>query len=103
MALDSEEEPADLGLPAHTPEDPPIVGHLTPSPNTGNDYMAFSVLTPVAGTRGRPHLRNSPVRARGPRLTARDWSYLPGRRNRRRRRNLNRKISYLDEGEIDDC
>ena len=37
---------------------------------------------------------------RGPRLTARDWSFLPGRRNRRRRRNLQRKVVYSDEGEI---
>ena len=38
---------------------------------------------------------------RGPRLTARDWSFMPGRQNRRRRRNLARKIVYSDEGEMD--
>ena len=53
--------------------------------------------------RGRPVVRESPVRRRGPRLTARDWSFLPGRRNRRRRRNLNKKINYTDEGELTVC
>ena len=58
--------------------------------------------TPIAGQeRGRPRLRDTPVSARGPRLTARDWSFMPGRRNRRRRRNLARRISYSDEGEVD--
>ena len=33
-------------------------------------------------------------------MTARDWSFMPGRRNRRRRRNLQRRISYSDEGEV---
>ena len=33
-------------------------------------------------------------------MTARDWSYMPGRRNRRRRRNLQRRINYSDEGEV---
>ena len=56
--------------------------------------------TPVQQMRGRTRFRESPVRARGPRLTARDWSYLPGRRNQRCRRNLNQKISYSDEGEV---
>ena len=36
---------------------------------------------------------------RGPRMTVRDWSFMPGRRNRRRRRNLKRRIIYSDEGE----
>ena len=39
---------------------------------------------------------------RGPRLT--DWSFLPGRRNRRRNRrrsrNLQKKINYTDEGDV---
>ena len=50
--------------------------------------------------RGRPTFRESPLRPRGPRMTARDWSFMPGRRNRRRRRNLQRRISYSDEGEV---
>ena len=59
------------------------------------------VSTPAADKdRGRPRIRESPVRARGPRLTARDWSYMPGRRNRRRRRNLAKRINYTDEGEV---
>ena len=58
--------------------------------------------TPMEGkTRGRSRIRDSPVRPRGPRLTARDWSFMPGRRNRRRHRNLARKIIYFDEGEVD--
>ena len=56
--------------------------------------------TPRQPSRGRPRLRQSPVRRAGPRLTNRDWSYMPGRRNRRRRRNLRRQISYSDEGEV---
>ena len=55
--------------------------------------------TPVRN-RGRPVLRQSPLRQRGPRLTNRDWSYMPGRRNRRRRRNLQNRINYTDEGEL---
>ena len=60
----------------------------------------FRASTPVAAGRGRPRNRESPIRPRGPRLTARDWSFMPGRRNRRRRRNLRRRISYSDEGEV---
>ena len=61
----------------------------------------FATSTPQRReTRGRPRLQHSPVRARGPRLTARDWSFMPGRRNCRRRRNLNRKINYSDKGHI---
>ena len=45
-------------------------------------------------------MRHSPVRERGPRLTNRDWSYMPGRRNRRRRRNLQNRINYSDEGDV---
>ena len=61
----------------------------------GHDRLTF---TPRV--QGRPRCRISPLQARGPRLSARDWSFLPWRRNRRRRRNLNRKINYTDEGEI---
>ena len=32
-------------------------------------------------------------------MSARDWSFMPGRRNRRRR-NLARRIAYSDKGEI---
>ena len=56
--------------------------------------------TPVA-PRGRPRFRLSPVR-RGLRLTVRDWSCGPGdaRRRKSKRRNLNKKINYSDEGEV---
>ena len=33
-------------------------------------------------------------------MTVRDWSFMPGRRNRKRRRNLARRINYSDEGEL---
>ena len=60
------------------------------------------ISTPVAPghVRGRPRERHSPIRRRGPRLTNRDWSFMPGRRNRRRRRDLMRRILYSDEGEV---
>ena len=51
-------------------------------------------------SRGGPRCRISPLQRRGPRLSARYWSFLPWRRNHRRRRNLNRKINYTDEGEL---
>ena len=77
----------------------------SPSPSSpdssGPGPTTQLISTPVDRSRGRPRLRCSPVRSRGPRLSARDWSYLPGRRNRLRRRNLHRKIiNYTDEGEI---
>ena len=56
--------------------------------------------TPSRPSRGRPTFRQSPISARGPRLMVKDWSFMPGRRNARRRRNLNRKINYTDEGEV---
>ena len=60
--------------------------------------------TPVTSTpnvtRGRPRFRESPLHRLGPRLTNRDWSFMPGRTNRRRRRNLKRRINYSDEGEM---
>ena len=56
--------------------------------------------TPVRGRRSRPKFRLSPLQPRGPRLSARDWSFMPGRRNRRRRRNLQKRISYSDAGEM---
>ena len=65
-----------------------------------DDIAAFASSTPSGMARGRPRFRQTPVRRTGPRLTVRDWSYMPGRRNRRRRRNLQRKISYSNEGEI---
>ena len=65
----------------------------------GEGHHPPTTSTPVVA-RGRPRTRISPVRSRGPRLSARDWSYMPGRRNRRRRRNLQKKILYSDEGEI---
>ena len=76
----------DLGL--HQPSPPGVVPREVTS-------------TPVAPTRGRPLIRISPVHSRGPRLTNRDWSYMPGRRNKRRRRNLCRRIVYSDEDEVD--
>ena len=60
----------------------------------------FHASTPISTGRGRMPIRESPLRPRGPRLTARDWSFMQGGRNRRRRRNLQRKINYSDEGEI---
>ena len=48
---------------------------------------------PLSVCHGRPRLR-------GPRLTNRDWSFLPGRSNRRRRRNLQQRINYTDVGEV---
>ena len=62
----------------------------------------FLSSTPVgpSNQRGRLRCRDIPIRERGPRLSVRDWSFLPWRRNRRRRRNLNRKISYSDEEEM---
>ena len=33
-------------------------------------------------------------------MSNRDWSFMPGRRNRRRRRNLQNRINYTDEGEV---
>ena len=57
--------------------------------------------TPAAAERGRPRFRDSPLRKRGPRLSDRDVSFLPGQANRRRRRNLQKKIiNYTEEGEI---
>ena len=86
----------------HSPDDPdcilqPVRGFEPPSPAAAGP--AFGSSTPVGPARGRPRFRDSPIRPRGPRLTARDWSFLLWRRNRRRR-NLNRKISYSDEGEL---
>lgn len=63
---------------------------LSDGPNTATGHHG----------RGRPAERLSPVHRRGPRLTTRDWSFMPGQRNLRRRRNLKRKISYSDEGEV---
>ena len=71
------------------------------SPESAGEERAaesFAVSIPIAGARGRPRFRDSPMRCRGPPLMVRDWSYMPGRRNRRRRRNL--KKSYSDEGEV---
>ena len=62
----------------------------------------FTTSTPKkpGASRGRSPFRHSPVVRRGPRLTNRDWSFMPGRRNRRPRRALNRRINYTDEGEV---
>ena len=77
------------------PEAPTFVP-MSPATSTGVALTS----TPVAASRGRPTVRESPVCPRGPRLTVRDWSFMPGRRNRRRRRNLMKLISYSDEGEV---
>ena len=87
------------------PEAPAFVprgSRLDPNadPFTPMDHSAALTSTPKLRPRGRPRVRESPVRRRGPRLTVRDWSLMPGRRNRRRRRNLMRRISYSDEGEV---
>lgn len=69
-------------------------------PNHDHGEVLLSSTPINCHRRGRPRIRSSPVRLRGPRLSARDWSFMPGRRNRRRRRNLNRRINYTDEGEL---
>ena len=73
------------------------------SSSEGGPVEGLATSTPMAGSRGRPRLRESPLIKRGPRLTVRDWSFMPGRSNRRRRRNLQRKIrvEYSDEREQD--
>ena len=53
----------------------------------GHGDFGTAISTPVSAGRGRPVLKMSPLLQRGPRLTNRDWSYMPGRRN-------------TDEGEI---
>ena len=64
--------------------------------------VGFSSSTPAGRPRGRPRFRHSPIRSSGPRLSVRDWSFMPGRRNRRRRRTLKKKIiEYSDEGEVE--
>ena len=77
---------------------PPIPG-ATGDSFVHHDRRDRMTSTPVV-ERGRPTFRASPLAPRGPRLTARDWSFMPGRRNRRRRRNLMRRINYTDEGEV---
>ena len=72
---------------------------LGDEPGTIQPGVCFSSTPRRPGPRGRPRHRETPIRSRGPRLSARDWSFLPWRRNRRRRRNLQRKITYSDEGE----
>ena len=65
----------------------------------GEPIRGFAASTPAAGgPTSRPSCADSPVRTHGPRLMARDWSYLPGRRNRRR--GVRRRINYSDEGEL---
>ena len=65
----------------------------------GGPVIATS--TPVAERQSRPRFRDSPLRRRGPRLSDRNVSLMPGRANRRRRRNLQRKIiNYTEEGEV---
>ena len=102
---DSSSEPGstDRSPPDCNGGDPPGVlegGPTLGSPSSGSDAHSTLNLTstPLLG-RGRPRLRESPLHSRGPRLTNRDWSFMPGRSNRRRRRNLQRRVNYSDEGE----
>ena len=67
---------------------------------TGADAGPTSSTPVRTHSRGRPRCRESPLARRGPRLTVRDWSIMPGRTNRRRRRNLQRRINYTEEGEV---
>ena len=67
---------------------------VSSSPGSGSG-VRIRALTPVAGA-AQPDFGSTPIRAEGPKL--RDWSYLPGRRNRRR--GMRRRIDYSDEGEI---
>ena len=86
----------DSDPPAYYPDAGPRAA--TPDRSQASTPLA---LTPGPSSRGRPRFRDSPIRSRGPRLTLRDVSFLLGRRNRRRRRNLNKKvINYSDEGEV---
>ena len=71
----------------------PLTDEFVPAANNNTS-------TPIRRGRGRPRFRQSPVRERGPRLTVRDWSFMPGRRNCRRGRNLKNRISHSDEGEM---
>ena len=71
------------------------------SDESGSENRVGTSTTRLARERGRPRFRDSPIRSRGPRLTARDWSFMPGRRNKRRLHNLATRISYSDEGEVD--
>ena len=68
---------------------------------SGSEFRGKTSTPMAERSRGRPRFRDSPVRTRGPRLSARDWSFMPGRRNRRRRRDLRRRIRYSDEEEVD--
>ena len=63
--------------------------------------MGDSTSTLIAVRSRRPRFQESPLTRRGPRLTVRDWSFMPGRCNRRRQRNLQRRILYSDEEEMD--
>ena len=66
--------------------------------SSSEDGLPPTTSTPVPDRRGRPRIRDSPLRPRGPRLTERDRSRRPGRK--RKRRNLQKRISYSDEGEV---
>ena len=95
---DSGNEPLGSGPPKT--EDPPA-GLADPDGDDSDEEPSVAATsTPITalGDRGRARIRESPIR-RGPRLSVRDWSFMPGRRNRRRRRNLRKRISYSDEGE----
>ena len=70
---------------------------LASSSESDGGGQGVQTSTPIVGRVGRPRIRDSPLRPRGPRLTARDWSFMPGRRNRRRRRNLQRTERESDE------
>ena len=89
---------AELERPCLT-DDPPHLQDELVQPSVAGAGAEIHTSTPRA-ERGRPRFRQSPVRRHGPRLTNRDWSFMPGRRNRRRRRNLQKRINYTNEGEL---
>ena len=75
----------------------PLADEDTTGSLEGTGIMAS---TPVRDPdRGELDFDGSPVRANGPRLGQRDWSYLPGERNVRRGA-MQRRIEYSDEGEL---
>ena len=86
--------------PDHDVQDQAARLPLSPGSGSASPPRTVRASTPLPGReRRQPRHRESPIHLGGPRLTARDWSFLPWRRNRRRRRNLQKKISYSDEGE----
>ena len=74
-----------------------------PEPDGSEALIMTSTPSRADALRGVIEGGVSPVRSRGPRLARPDWSFLPGRRNRRRGRRICRRINYSDEGEVTIC